>query len=145
MAEVGQPVRDGEPVREGLRDISDGLGRLVKEHVELAKVELRSSLKKMAIHGSLTGAGAAFLAVGWVLLMFSAAYGLGSIIGDGWAFLIVSGVDLIVGFVLVVVFGRRLRKDDGLQPTQTREELLADRRFLHNMGEIVRPGRHLPA
>jgi uncharacterized membrane protein YqjE len=145
MAEVRGPVGPQEPVAENLRDMSEAIGRLVKEHVELATVELRSSAKKAAFDVSLTSAGAGMLLLGWVLCMFAAGYGLGRIIGDGFAFLIIGGAHGLLGAALAGVFGNRLRTQDKLEPVQTEEEIGRDRRFVHRLGLIVRARPRVPA
>jgi len=130
-----------EPVAESLRDVSDGLSRLVKDHVELARAELVTGARRIAFDAALTGTGAGLLAVSWLLLMFAAGYGLGTIIGNGLAFLIIGGVHGLIGFALVGVFGQRLRSKDKPDIHNTQEEIAEDRHFLHRVGEIMRPPR----
>lgn len=126
------------PVAENLRGVSEGISRLVKEHVELAKVEVQSSVKKLAFDASLTAAGGVLLLLGWLLLMFAIGYGLGDNIGQGRAFLIIAGVHVVVGFALVAVFASRMKTKDKPNLQNTNVELQRDRHFLHRVGEIIR-------
>lgn len=126
------------PVAENLRGVSEGISRLVKEHVELAKVEVQSSVKKAAFDVALTAAGAALLALGWVLLMFAIGYGIGDNIGQGRAFLIIAAAHVVIGFALVGIFASRLKSKDKPNLQNTTVELERDRHFLHRVGEIIR-------
>jgi uncharacterized membrane protein YqjE len=136
--EHGQPT----PVAENLRGVTDGISKLVKEHVELAKIELQSSAKRLALDGSMIAAGALLLALGWVLLMFSIGYALGSSIGLGLSFLIIAAVHIIGGGVLAFVFASRLRTKDKPKLENTTIELQRDRSFLNRVGEIIREEPH---
>jgi membrane protein len=145
MASIEDPNRVHEPVADNLRDVTEGLSRLVQEHVELAKSELRANLTKVAFDASLTGVGAGLLLLGWVLLMVAAGFALGTILGDGLAFLIVAGSHLVVGAALVGIFGMRLKNKDKLAPEETQQEFARDRQFLHKVREMARQSRQLPA
>lgn len=145
MPQLSDPNHVHEPVADNLRGVTEGLSRLISDHVELAKSELSENLKQAAKDLSLVGAGVGLLLLGWVLLMFAAGFALGAVVGDGVAFLIVSGVHLLVGLVLVVAFGSRLKNKDKLAPEETQQELRRDRHFLHRVRDIVREDRELPA
>lgn len=133
-------------VAEQLRGIGEGLTRLVNEHVELAKVELGQSVKKIIRDISLTGAGAFMLVVGYVLIMIAAGIGLGNAVGMGLGFLIIAVLHLVIGAALAVVFSKRMGVEDKVRLDATKNELLQDKAFLNHIGQIVRsekPGREV--
>jgi uncharacterized membrane protein YqjE len=144
MAET-ELERTQEPVAQSLLNVSEKIGRLVFDHVELALAELRKSGRKAALDASLTSAGTAFLGVGWLLLMLSLSYALAPHLGQSPAFFLVAIANLVAGAALLGVFGSRLRHRDRPRLEQTQEELERDRHFLHRAGEILRENRHVPA
>lgn len=143
MEEIDE--RPQEPLADHLREVSDGIAKLVREHVELAKFEFRDRARKAAFDSVLSGAGVGALALAWILLMFSASYGLAILIGAPLAFLIVGAVHLFIGFALVGVFGLRLMRQDRPRLPQVQEELGRDRQLLHRTNGVVRPRRPVPA
>lgn len=132
--------RSGPPgaVGEQLREVSDGLGKLVREHVELARSELETSVKRAARDLGATAVGVGLLAVGYLLLAFAVAFGLGLSIGLARGFLVVSAAHVVVGVALGAVFARRLRGPDKPQLPVTTRELARDKVFLGRVGHIVR-------
>lgn len=137
--------RAQEPIAENLVHVSEKIGRLIFDHVELALTELRRTGRKAALDASLTSAGTVLLGVGWLLLMLSASFTLAAFVGQSPAFLIVAISNLAAGFVLLGVFGSRLRHQDRPKMEQTQAELQRDRHFLHRAGEILREDRRAPA
>jgi len=127
-----------EEVSDQLKHLTEGVSDLVKEHVELAKVELLTSGRKVACDLALTAAGVVLLAVGYVLLMFAIGFGLADAVGDGRAFLIVSGVHLFAGLALVTIFAARMRTKDKVSLAQTSSEIQRDKAFLNRVSDIVR-------
>ena len=61
---------------ESLRKAADALVRLVKEHLELARVELRKDLRRAGVDAAFALAGVPLALVGWALLMVGAALAL---------------------------------------------------------------------
>ncbi len=127
-----------ELVRDRLKDLSDAVGRLVQDHVELAKSELKSTARTAGRDLGLAAAGAALAALGYVLWMLAVAWFIGLALGLGWALLIVGGFHLVVGFGLAGAFVQRLRSRDRPGLPQTTSALREDRDFLGEIGQIVR-------
>ena len=102
----------GQLVAEASRDLST----LVRNEVELAKIELKATAVAAGTGAGLFG-GAAFLALlAIILLSIAAAYGLTALgLHPGWAFLIVAGVAVLVAAVLVLIGRLRLRQAKGPQ------------------------------
>ncbi len=126
------------PVGERVREVSDGIAKLVREHVELARSEVQTSMKRAAFDASLTLTGALLLALGWVLLMFAVGYGLGSAVGLARSFLLVAGAHVVAGFALVSVFASRLKEKDKPKLDGTAHELKRDKYFVNRVGHIMR-------
>lgn len=121
-----------------LQGVSENVTRLVRDHIELAKIELQESVKKVVRDSALVGAGAAIALLGYVLLTIAVAIGLGHEVGMARGFLLVSAFHVLVGGLLVTVFAKRLKGKDkpGLPATTT--ELKRDREFIQDVRQIVR-------
>jgi uncharacterized membrane protein YqjE len=127
-------------VGDQLRQVTDGVTRLVSEHVELAKAELAGSVRRAGRDAVLVGLGAGLAALGWVLLMFAVAWGLGQRLGTARGFLVVAAVHVVVGGAMATVFGSRLSGRDKPAMGQTAAEVRQDRRFLQRMRRTLREG-----
>ena len=129
MAETGTPRRGqrapraggangeslGELVSLAVRDVS----QLVKWEIDLAKLELRDDLKRLAISGAMLGVAGFVGCLVLVLLSFAAAYGLISAGIWSWAaFLMVSGGYILVAGVAVLIGIRKVRRLSALRRTR---------------------------
>jgi high-affinity Fe2+/Pb2+ permease len=112
-----EPVRGEDPtIGRLVSDTSRQLSALVQQEIQLAKTELKVSLK----YGG-TGAGlfaaAAFLAVLAVIMLSVAIAYLIHWNGDGlalqWAFLIVFGAYLLIAALLAMIGVRKVKKVRG--------------------------------
>ena len=98
----------GRLIAETSRDFSD----LLHKEIELAKTELKVSVKAGGT-GIALFAAAGFLALlGVVLASFAAAYGIDNINGiDTWlAFLIVFGIYVLIAAILALIGVRKVKK-----------------------------------
>jgi hypothetical protein len=102
--------------------LTTDLGALLRDEVQLAKVELKEDATRAAKVGGMFGAAgfAGYLTV--VLLSFAAAWGLAEAVPIGVAFLIVGIVWGVVGAVLFAV-GRARMRDLDMKPEQTIETM----------------------
>jgi Putative Actinobacterial Holin-X, holin superfamily III len=100
---TGSPVPAPErraSAGEKLSDVAQDLSSLMHQEVELAKAEVRQSAVRAGKGaGLLAGAG---ISAHTALLFASAAawWGLGDVIGRGWAALVVGAAWLIIGVVV---------------------------------------------
>ncbi|GIL26080.1 phage holin family protein [Actinocatenispora comari] len=106
---AGDPDED-RPIGAILTDIKGDVGRLVGEQLAIAKAEMKQEGIKAGIGGGLI---AAALLGGFMMLLFAslaAVYGLGHLLGNGWAALIVAGAwllfALLTGLIAKSVLGR---------------------------------------
>ena len=126
-----------------LSRIVDGLGRLLSQHLALAKLELSEEAR--ALGGSLARIAAflPFVLVGYALLCVALSLWLGRWLGreGGWA--VIGGLNLVGGALGVWLAARSLRARPGVL-TATRNELRtsADALALRPSGSAeVRHGR----
>jgi putative superfamily III holin-X len=93
-----------------MTEISRDLSTLLRQEVELAKVEVKEEVAKAGKGAGLLGAAgfAGYMLI--VLLSFAAAFGIGSQLGLGWGTLIVAGVWAVIGAVLFLLGRARLRR-----------------------------------
>jgi uncharacterized membrane protein YqjE len=126
------PYRIDEPDRslgDLVGDLTAETSRLLHDHVELAKREIRADLRDAArVAGSL-GAAAVVGVVALVTLSLAAAWGLAEVMAPGWAFLIVGVAWALVAAVLGMAGKRKIdQMDPG--PRATIDELKEDKQWL---------------
>lgn len=80
-----------------MQRIVDGFGTLVREHLNLARLELMGDAKALGGDAAKVAIFAPFLLVGYVLVCVALGVFVGQALGMGWGFLIVGGVNLLVG------------------------------------------------
>jgi uncharacterized membrane protein YqjE len=111
---------DESSIGELLGDVTRDLSLLVRQELELAKVELRESAVRAGRGaGELTGAGVAAL-LGLIFVSVAVWWAIGDGIGRGWAALIVGAFYFLVGAALAMVGRKELKSVSGLpQTTET--------------------------
>ena len=100
-----------------LGDVTRDMSQLVRQEVELAKVELRQEAKKSGQTAGLFGAAGLAGVMVLLFLSFALWWGLANVMDQGWAALIVAGVWAIVGAILLAVARSRMRQVRGPQQT----------------------------
>jgi hypothetical protein len=108
-----EPVQDEPTIGRLVSDASRDISALVQKEIQLAKSELKVSVKNGGVGAGLF-LGAAFFAV-MALIMFSVALAYfihwnGSGLDLHWAFLIVFGLYLLIAGLLGFVGYRKVRK-----------------------------------
>lgn len=100
-----------------LGEVSGDLSSLMRQEVELAKLEVRQSVSKAGKAGGMLGGAA--VASHMVLLFLSVAlwWGLGDSIGHGWSGLVVALIWAVIGGVLFAVGRSQLKGVTGLPQT----------------------------
>lgn len=109
----------------GIGDLLGDLGRqvstLVRREIELARVEITTSVTRMSRGAAMAGAGGALLYAGLLVFLAAVVLGLMEAGMDGWvAALIVAVVVLAIGAVLTMMGVNRIRETN-LAPTETAE------------------------
>lgn len=104
--------------------ISSDTSTLVRQEVELAKVEIKEEVSKAAKGAAGFGASAVTGFTALLLLAFAAAWGLAELIPVGFAFLTVAVAFLIITGGLVLMGRLELKRVTG--PKRTAETLKED-------------------
>jgi uncharacterized membrane protein YqjE len=119
--------------RDALNRLIDGFQTLVREHLALAKVELKEDLRRMGRSLLLAAVGIPALLAGYLLLNAAVALLLSAVMASWLAFGIVAFANLGVGAALTVVFGKKARETAFSMPA-VGEELRRDRELLATVG-----------
>jgi Putative Actinobacterial Holin-X, holin superfamily III len=140
MAETAAPRPDGQPgsrpgsageeslgglVSLAIKDVS----QLIKWEIDLAKLELRGDIKRLAISGAMLAVASFVGCLVLVLASFTAAYGIyaAGMPGGLWAsFAVVTGVYVVIALLAIFIAWRKTRRLGGLRRTRaTVQESLA--------------------
>jgi uncharacterized membrane protein YqjE len=106
----------GDLVSVAARDIS----QLVRYELDLAKIELKSDVKRLGIGGALLGIGGFVACLVLMLLCFAFAYGLNALHIWLWAaFLIVAGTCVLLIGLAALIGIMMVRKMTGMSKTRS--------------------------
>lgn len=110
---------------------------LVRQEVQLAKIELAAELRQASKAGGMFGgaAGAAYMAV--LLLSFAAVWGLAEVMPVGLAFLIVGALYALVAAVLAFTGKKTAERIDPV-PRQTIQTLEEDAQWAKEQKDTIR-------
>jgi hypothetical protein len=118
------PSSEPRPLPELLSELGDELSTLVRQEMQLARVELR----REALTTAKGSAALVVAAVGGLLTIVfgtsAAAWGLAQVMAAGWAFLIVTLFWLLITSVVGVIGLRKLKQVG--PPAQTVQSLKED-------------------
>lgn len=116
---------DERSMQELWSDMAKGASTLLRQEVELARIETKEQIAKAGKAGAVFSAAgvAGFMAL--QLLSFAAAWGLAAVLPDGLAFLVVGIVYAVVAAVLLTK-ARKQAADVNLVPQQTVQTLRED-------------------
>src|SRR3954454_3698644 len=129
--ERGGPLASAQ-TRDALNRLIDGFQTLMREHLALAKIELKEDVNRMARSLVLSAAGVPALIAGYMLLHIAIALLLATVIASWAAFGIVALVNLGAGSALTVVFGKKA-KEMRLSLSKTGSELRRNREMLSDL------------
>jgi uncharacterized membrane protein YqjE len=104
---------------------------LVRDEMELAKVELKEDIRDVGRAGGMLGGAALAGYMAIVLVSFAAAWGLAELMPVGVAFLIVGALWGIAGYLLYLRGRDEFQKTD-LKPQQTITTLKEDVQWAKN-------------
>jgi hypothetical protein len=93
-----------------LRETADGLGRLIADHVRLAKLELLVDARSLGRQASLLIVALPLCLVGYLFLCLAGIFALAPLLGRVAAFLLVGGAHIVFGGGALWVAVRRLRR-----------------------------------
>lgn len=115
--------------------LADGLGKLVTEHIELARLELSEDARAWGGEVGLLLAFAPFVLVGYTFLCAAGAAALSRWIGWAGSLLLVGGVNVAVGGVGIAQAVRQLKRRQVM--TRTVEEFKQSASILGSVAEPV--------
>jgi uncharacterized membrane protein YqjE len=141
--ERGGPFASAQ-TRDALNRLIDGFQTLVREHLALAKIELKEDLNRMARSVMLSAAGLPALVAGYMLLNIAIALLLATVMASWAAFGIVALVNLGAGAALTVVFGKKA-KETRIKLSETESELRRNREMLSGLKARPEPPSPTPA
>jgi hypothetical protein len=126
------PGHERESLRELVPELTADLSKLMRQELELARLELRQEAKSAGKGGGMLGATAIAWWITAVLASFALVFALAAIepLNLGWSALIVAVLWAIVGTVLFSR-GKREMKKVG-PPKQTVESLKEDKQWAKN-------------
>lgn len=123
-----------------VRSLAEDVGTLVRQEIQLAKLEVGRTARRVAADGAWMATGVAIAAVGGICLVLALALGLGSLLGSYWLGTLITGGLLLVvggGFVLKGLLDLRRRS---LKPDRTRASLREDARWAREEARDFKEG-----
>lgn len=93
-----------------LKETADGLGRLIADHVRLAKLELLVDARSLGRQASLLLIALPLCLVGYLFLCLAGIFALAPLLGRVAAFLLVGGAHVLFGAGALWVAVQRLRR-----------------------------------
>jgi hypothetical protein len=118
----------------GIGDLLGDLGRqvstLVRREIDLARVEVTSSVGRLGRGAAMAGAGGALLYAGFLVLRGAIVLGLIQAGIDAWlAALIVGAAALVIGAIVTSMGVKQIQQTD-MAPTQTAETVRENVEFV---------------
>jgi hypothetical protein len=117
MSGGGYAQDDGGGIISLVRETAEGLGRLIADHIKLARVEMVADAKTYTRHAALLGVALVVLLVGYVFCWLAAGLALARLIGLPLAMLAVGVLHAVVGAVVLSAARRRMAKTHVLDDT----------------------------
>jgi hypothetical protein len=126
------------PSRDALQRLLDGLQMFIREHLALARSEMKADLRAMGRDLAVGAAGLPILAAGYLLLMIAVGFLLALWMPTWAAFGIVALVNLGTGGAVTVAGMQRVMRDRVELPA-TAEEIQRDREWVAALKQKGRP------
>lgn len=124
--------------------LTDGLSTLVKQHLELARYELKQDVSTTGKRVAIIAVCGVIALVGYIMLLV-AGFLLAGWLGGWFAAWITAAAEALVNLALAgglaAYFGKKLREDKPVDLAQTNDELDKDKRWLREIGENARNGK----
>jgi hypothetical protein len=130
-----EALNGDRPISSLFRQLTEDIGRLVRQESELARAELSAKGSQLAVSAAVIGAGALVGLAAFLCLLFAAALALGVALGSMIAGALVTGVVTLAVAIALVAMGRARLRAEELAPKRTIESLRRD-------VETLKPGTH---
>ena len=112
-----------------LRDLAEDTRTLVQQEIELIRLEIGSSIKRVSVDGAWIWAGAVVVTVGLICLALALALGLGALLDSYWLGALITGAVFLLAGALLAWRGVRDLKAGGLLPSGPLQSLQEDREW----------------
>jgi hypothetical protein len=126
-----QPPAADASLGELFSDLTSDMSALLRNELQLAKVELKEEITRAGRAGGMFGGAALAGYMTIVLLSFAAVWGLAEVMAVGWAFLIVAVV-WAAAAALLYLRGRDQLRMVNPKPDQTIDTLKEDLQWAKN-------------
>ena len=122
----------GTSSKDALQQLLDGLQTFIREHLALARVEMKEDLRRLGRDVAIGAAGVPALAAGYLLSMIALGYLLAVWLPQWAAFAIVAVANLAAGGLLTLSGTRRAMRGR-VDLTRTASEIRRDREWLASL------------
>jgi hypothetical protein len=131
----------GEPgIVDLVRSLADDVGTLVRQEIDLAKMEMARTARRLVADSAWIASGAAIAALGVLCLIVAMALGLGALLGSYWLGTLITGLFLVLlGGGLAFKGARDLQKET-LAPTHTKMSLREDAQWARDRARDFKQG-----
>ncbi|GAA5066919.1 phage holin family protein [Nocardia callitridis] len=117
---------DNRSVSELVSDTTNQTSRLIRDEIQLARLDLQRKAKAIGLGAGLTGVGGLFAFFGLAVLVVAAVLGLAVVLPNWAAALIVAAALLLVGGLLALFGGSKIRKSLPPVPREAVEGVKTD-------------------
>ena len=105
-----------------VKETAEGLGKLLGDHVRLARIELVADIKGYSRDVALLVVASVIVIIGYAFAWVAGGLALARVIGGPLAFGLIAFVHLVAGAIVAVVAARRARGNRPLQETAAEVE-----------------------
>ncbi|WP_373045128.1 phage holin family protein [Vulgatibacter sp.] len=134
--------RERQPLGREVKRLTDALSRLVRDHMDLAKAELREDARRYALDAAFGATALPFAFAALLLLDVALALGLGGWLGMAWGFVVVGALNFTVAAILGGLALERIRKHTKPLP-ETAEEMERNKALVQQLRQELK-GQHGP-
>jgi len=118
-SETPEPAGDDQSLGDLVALAAKDVSQLIRYEIDLAKTELRDDVQRVGLAAALSGVAAFVACLVLVLLSIALAFGLVALGIWAWAaFLIVSGVYVLLAVIALGIAYLRIRRLSGLSKTR---------------------------
>jgi len=100
-----------------IKETADGFGRLLADHIKLARLELVADVKSYGRQVALIALIVPVLFMGYAIVCLGVAALLAPLVGHAGGLLLVGGAHIVIGAVAIVMAVRRLQRAQPLAET----------------------------
>ena len=108
---------NGDSILTLIKETADGFGRLLADHIKLARLELVADVKSYGRQVTLIALIAPIVFIGYAVLCVGLAAALEPWLGRAGGLLVVGGAHMVIGAVAIMVAVRRLRRAQPMSET----------------------------